>query len=77
MSRMITARLDDALFARVDRERKRRKISRARAVQEALGLWLEERRLAEAIRLDQTGYERLPVSVDEFSPVLGAQRWPK
>jgi len=77
MSRLIAIRLDEQLLVRVDRERRRRKISRARAVHEALADWLARRRFAEAVREEAEAYERLPVTADEFGPVLGAQRWPK
>jgi len=77
MSRMIAVRLDESLLTRVDRERRKRGISRARAVHEALADWVARRRLAEAAREEAEGYRRNPVTDDEFAPVLGAQRWPK
>jgi metal-responsive CopG/Arc/MetJ family transcriptional regulator len=73
---MIAVRLDEDLVARVDRERARLAISRARAIHEALAAWLERLRLEQAIRREHEGYERLPVSAGEFGAVLGAQRWP-
>ena len=77
MSRMIAVRLDEQLLARVDRERRKRKISRARAVHEALADWVARRRLADAVREEAEAYGRQPVTDDEFAPVLGAQQWPK
>jgi predicted transcriptional regulator len=77
MSKMTTIRLDDELLRDVDRQRRRAKLSRARVIHEALALWLERRRSEEAIKADQDGYDRHPVSDDEFGPVLGAQSWPK
>ena len=77
MSTMISVRLDDALFEGVERERKRAGLTRARAVQEALALWIERRRTEQAARRDRAGYERRPVERQEFDVVLGAQRWPK
>ena len=77
MSQMIAVRLDEQLLVRVDRERRRRGISRARAVHEALADWVARRRLAEAVREEAEAYGRQPVADDEFAPVLGAQRWPK
>jgi metal-responsive CopG/Arc/MetJ family transcriptional regulator len=74
---MIAIRLDEQLLARVDRERRRRGISRARAVHEALADWVARRRLAEAVREEAEAYARQPIGDDEFAPVLGAQRWPK
>jgi metal-responsive CopG/Arc/MetJ family transcriptional regulator len=77
MSRMIAVSLDERLLTRVDRERRKRGISRARAVHEALADWVARRRLAEAVREEAEAYGRHPVTDDEFAPVLGAQGWPK
>ena len=74
---MIAIRLDEGLLVRVDRERRRRRITRARAVHEALADWVARHRLAEAVREEAEAYARQPVTDDEFGPVLGAQRWPK
>ncbi|MEK6608708.1 MAG: ribbon-helix-helix protein, CopG family [Myxococcota bacterium] len=73
----MTLRLDDELLGAVDRERKRFGLARSRVVREALALWLERRRLDEAVRRHRAGYAAKPVTADEFEPVLGAQRWPK
>jgi hypothetical protein len=77
MSKMITARIDDRLLAEIDRERRRRSLPRAAVVKEALALWVEQRRLEDAVRRHREGYERFPVSDAEFGPILKAQRWPK
>jgi hypothetical protein len=77
MSKMIAVRLDEALIAQVDRERAPRRIPRARAIEEALRLWVERQRLNEAIRREHESYARKPVRASEFSPVLGAQTWPE
>jgi metal-responsive CopG/Arc/MetJ family transcriptional regulator len=77
MSKTIAIRLDEKLLAAVDHERRRTKTTRARVVHEALAVWVEQRRAAEAIRRDQEGYARHPIRDDEFGPVLGAQVWPK
>jgi len=77
MSKMVAVRLDEGLLVRVDRERRRRRISRARAVHEALVDRVARHRLAEAVREEAEAYARQPVAEDEFGPVLGAQRWPK
>jgi len=74
---MIAVRLDEELLAQVDEERRRTRATRAKVVHEALALWIEQRRLAAAIRRDQDGYAKKPVRKDEFGPVLGAQVWPK
>ena len=73
----MAVRLDDRLLARVDRERRRRGVTRARAIHEALADWVARERLAEAVREEAEAYERHPVAPDEFGPVLGARRWPK
>jgi metal-responsive CopG/Arc/MetJ family transcriptional regulator len=77
MSLMISVRLAESLVEQVDRERRRDGLSRAQAIQNALKLWIRRRRLEEAVRREHEGYERHPVTGDEFGPVLGAQVWPK
>lgn len=77
MSKLIAVRLQEELLARVDRERKRARLTRAGAINEALDLWVDKRRYEAAVRRDQEGYERRPIKADEFGPVLGAQTWPK
>jgi predicted transcriptional regulator len=74
---MITVRLDDDLLAAVDRERTRDGLPRARVIKEALALWVERRRVLDAVARHRDGYARKPVKDDEFGPVLGAQRWPR
>ena len=74
---MTAVRLDEDLLRRVDRERRKAQLSRARVISEALAMWLERRRVEAAIRADHEGYARHPVEGDEFSPVLGGQQWPK
>ncbi len=77
MSKLIAIRIDEALLAGVERQRKRAHLTRAAAIKQALVLWLERRQYDEAVRRDQSGYERHPVEEDEFAAVLGAQVWPK
>ena len=77
MSKLTAVRLDEKLLARVDKERKKSRISRSRAIHEALALWVMKRREDAAIARDQEGYLRYPVSEDEFASVLGAQSWPE
>jgi len=69
--------MDNDLLARVDGERKRRGISRARAIHEALQFWLERGLLQEAIRCEHEAYTRQPVRKREFGPIIGVQVWPK
>jgi transposase len=77
MSKLVAVRLDDGLLAEVDAERRRSRLPRARVVHEALRLWIERRRLDEAVRRDREAYDAQPVHEDEFEPVLGGQRWPR
>ncbi len=77
MSRLIAVRVPDAMLSRVDRERRRAGLTRAAAINAALELWIHTRQYEEAVRRDHEGYERHPVSKEEFEPVLGAQKWPK
>ena len=74
---MIAVRLEDRLLSEFDRERRRTKLTRARAIRDALSLWVERQRLEADMRRDRDGYAKHPVSDDEFGSVLGAQRWPK
>ena len=74
---MTAVRLDEDLLAEVDRERNTAGLSRAKVIQEALSLWLERRKVEEAVRREQQGYRLKPVSNDEFAGVLGAQVWPQ
>jgi metal-responsive CopG/Arc/MetJ family transcriptional regulator len=76
MSKLIAIRIDEELLAEVDRERKKSRLPRSRAMTQALSEWLAARRRAEAERRDREGYERRPTRAGEFSPVLGAQVWP-
>ena len=70
-------RLQDELLARVDAERKRAGVTRASAIAEALRLWVERRQYDAAVHRDQKAYADHPVTGDEFTSVLGAQKWPK
>jgi predicted transcriptional regulator len=49
MSKMVAVRLDERLLSRVDQERRRRGVSRARAVHEASAAWVTRERLANAV----------------------------
>lgn len=77
MSKMIAVRIEDALVQEVDRARRRRRMTRASVIRDALSLWVNQQRLLAAIRRDQEGYAQHPVTDEEFGPVLGAQAWPK
>lgn len=77
MSRLIAVRLDERVLDEVDRERRRSRLSRGKAIQEALRWWVARRQLDEAMARDRAGYDRHPVDEAEFESVLGAQQWPK
>jgi metal-responsive CopG/Arc/MetJ family transcriptional regulator len=77
MSRMVAVRLDERLLATVDRERRRARVTRAKVIHDALAMWVERRRVEEAVRREQEGYARKPIGEGEFGSVLGAQAWPK
>jgi Arc/MetJ-type ribon-helix-helix transcriptional regulator len=77
MTKPMTIRIENELLADMDRERRRRRVSRSDVVREGIHLWLDRLRTEEAIRLDREGYEKHPIREDEFGPVLRAQRWPK
>lgn len=77
MSRLIAVRMEEDALERVDEERRRSGLTRAAAIKEALALWVERRRHDDAVRRDQEGYARHPITEDEFGPILRAQVWPK
>ncbi len=77
MPQRISLRIDESLLQEIDLACGSEKRSRSEVVREALGLWLKQRSIAEKVRLHREGYERHPVSDDEFASVLGAQTWPK
>jgi metal-responsive CopG/Arc/MetJ family transcriptional regulator len=74
---MISIRIQEEMLHRVDEERERAGMSRAAAIIEALQLWVAKRQYEAAVREDQAGYARHPVTEEEFGPVLGAQTWPE
>lgn len=77
MTQTISLRIDESLLQAIDLAGQSEKRGRSEVVREALELWLKQRSIAEKVRLHKEGYERHPVSEDEFAPVLGAQTWPK
>lgn len=77
MTKTISIRIDEALLHAVDVASEGDKRGRSEIVREALELWLKRRTLAEKVRRHREGYERHPVTDDEFAPVLEAQVWPK
>lgn len=77
MTQTISLRIDALLLREIDRAGRADKRGRSEVVREALEFWLQRRSLAEKVRLHREGYERQPVREDEFTPVLGAQTWPK
>lgn len=77
MTKTISIRIDEALLHAVDVASEGDKRGRSETGREALELWLKRRTLAEKVRRHREGYERHPVTDDEFAPVLEAQVWPK
>ncbi len=77
MAKTISIRIDESLLETVDAAVGPERRGRSEVIREALELWLKRRSLAEKVRRDREGYKRYPVAPDEFSPVLGAQTWPK
>ncbi len=77
MTQTISLRIDASLLQEIDLAGRADKRGRSEVIREALELWLQRRSLAEKVRLHREGYERHPVGEDEFTPVLGAQTWPK
>ena len=70
MTQTISLRIDESLLRKIDLVGRSEKRGRSDAVREALELWLNQRSLAEKVRLHKEGYERHPVSANEFVPVL-------
>ena len=77
MTQTISLRIDASLLQEIDLAGRADKRGRSEVIREALELWLQRRSLAEKVRLHREGYGRHPVGEDEFTPVLGAQTWPK
>jgi len=77
MSKTVALRIDDELLSAVDRARRARHLTRTRAVHDALRQWLARQEQEVAIRQEHDGYARKPITKEEFSPVLGAQVWPR
>lgn len=77
MTKLLSVRLDEELVKAVDAAGRAERRLRSDVVREALELWLKQRRTAERVASHRAGYERRGVTSEEFTPVLGAQRWPK
>ena len=77
MTRTISVRVDEALLEVVDNAGRVDDKGRSEVVREALELWLRCRTVAEKVERHREGYSHHPVTPGEFSPVLGAQTWPK
>lgn len=77
MAKTISIRIDEELLQAVDVAGGAEHRGRSEVIREALEAWLRHRALAEKVRRHREGYARHPVAPDEFSPVLGAQTWPK
>ena len=77
MTKTISIRIDEELLHAVDVAGEAEQKGRAEVIREALEAWLKRRALAEKVQRHREGYTRHPITSDEFSPVLGAQTWPK
>jgi len=77
MTKTISIRIDEEILHAVDVVGEAEHRGRSEMIREALEAWLKHRTLAEKVRRHREGYVRHPVAPDEFSPVLGAQTWPK
>jgi metal-responsive CopG/Arc/MetJ family transcriptional regulator len=77
MTKTISIRIDEELLHAVDVVGEAEHRGRSEVIREALETWLKRRALAEKVQRHREGYTRHPVTPNEFSPVLGAQTWPK
>jgi metal-responsive CopG/Arc/MetJ family transcriptional regulator len=77
MTKTISIRIEEELLHAVDVAGEAEHRGRSDMIREALESWLKHRTVAEKVRRHREGYARHPVVPDEFSPVLGAQTWPK
>jgi metal-responsive CopG/Arc/MetJ family transcriptional regulator len=77
VTKLVSFRIEEGLIDSLDRAREVDGRGRSEVVREALQLWLRQRELADRIRRHEEGYVERPVAEAEFTPVLGAQQWPK
>lgn len=77
MAKTISVRVDESVLQAVDAAVGPGGRGRSEVVREALELWVKRRSIAEKVRRHREGYKRLPITREEFEPVLGAQTWPK
>lgn len=77
VTKLVSFRIEEALIDSLDKAREEDGRGRSEVVREALQLWLRQRELADRIRRHEEGYRGHPVEDAEFTPVLGAQEWPK
>jgi len=67
MPKVIAARIDKRLLEGVERECRRAGLSRARAVREALDLWVHCRKLDADVRAEHDAYTRRPQRKSEYA----------
>lgn len=77
MTKTISIRIDEELLHAVDVVGEKEQRGRSEVIREALEAWLKQRTIAEKVERHRAGYLRQPITDEEFSPVLGAQTWPK
>ncbi len=76
MAKSVTIRIDDSLLKAVDAALKPARRRRSEVIREALEFWLRRRAIEEKVCRHREGYSRHPIALDEFEPILRAQRWP-
>jgi metal-responsive CopG/Arc/MetJ family transcriptional regulator len=77
MTKTLAIRIDGSLLEMFDAAAEEAGRSRSEAVRDALELWLRQQAIAEKVKRHKEGYQRHPVSEDEFTPLLEAQTWPR
>jgi metal-responsive CopG/Arc/MetJ family transcriptional regulator len=69
----ISITVDDDLLQSMDRAARAAKTNRSELFRVALREWLAGRRRRKLAEEDRAGYERLPVTADEFSGLIASQ----
>jgi metal-responsive CopG/Arc/MetJ family transcriptional regulator len=77
MTKTISIRIDEELLHAVDVAGEAERKGRSEVIREALEAWLKHQTLQDKVRRHREGYTRHPITSEEFSPVFGAQTWPK
>ena len=75
MTHKVAISMPDAVFKRLERARRVRKLSRSAAVQSALDRWLADHRRAREAAEYVEGYRRMPEDATEVGAWLHASAW--